>query len=120
MNLTSFGPIPKKVTFKVTYGASKSSHVVKKKPSSKHGVYEKTVPGDSEKNVATISMKVVKEISDNVIKDVSKKEFQSGSEKVIEKVVKDVHETVVKKSKKLKSKHKSQGVFIKEIHDEVV
>lgn len=93
-NLTSSGPFPKKLTFKVTYRTTKDSHFVKKKTLSKPSVSEK------------------------VVKDVAKTTVKGASKKVLAKVIKDVSYIIVNKLKKLKSNSKYCGVVIKEISNE--
>ncbi|CAI9266069.1 unnamed protein product [Lactuca saligna] len=76
MDFTSSGPIPEKVTFKVTNGSSKDSHFVKKKTTMKTKVVcDKYVSKKSD------SEKDIKGGSKNVVNDVSKKEVQNVYEK---------------------------------------
>ena len=82
LNLTSFGPIPKKVSFKLREWAYKDSNIVKKKSKSKPKAFvEKVV---SEKSISKNSIKCG---SKKVVKDVFENTAQFGSEKELEKVV---------------------------------
>lgn len=120
---TSYGVIPKKVTFKAIEGTSTDSQVVKKKSKSKPIVVvdkDVTTMTVTEKSWKSGSKKVMNVATDKTGKYGSNKEVPIISIKVVQEDVKDVciPEIVVRKSKKLNTKSKFSGVVMKDATEE--